>query len=59
MPVLPEATTTLEGMSAWSQPMFNSMFPYALFAGGVILAVGIIIFIIRIAGHATDKMGGK
>lgn len=58
MPTLPSATSTLNGMGAWSQPMFDSLWPYALFAGGLILAVGIIVFIIRIAGHASDKMGG-
>ena len=59
MPVLPGATTTLSSMSAWAQPFFDSLWPYAVFAGGVLLSVGIIMFIIRLAGHASDKMGGK
>lgn len=58
MPTLPGATTTLSGMGAWSQPIFDSLWPYALFAGGVILAVGIILLVIRMAGHASDKMSG-
>lgn len=59
MPDLPSATTTLSSMAEWSQPIFDSMWQYAVFAGGVILAVGLIIFIIRLAGHATDKMQGR
>lgn len=58
MPVLPSASSTLEGMGEWSQPIFTALWPYALFAGGVLLAVGLIWFIINLAGHATNKMKG-
>lgn len=58
MPILPSATSTLTGMALWSQPMFDSMWPYALFAGGVLLAVGLIWFVIGLASHGADKMKG-
>jgi len=46
MPVLPTASTTLAGMGEWAQPVFNSMLPYAYFAGGILLGLGLILFII-------------
>jgi hypothetical protein len=58
MPVLPSATTTLTSMAAWSQPFFDSLWPYAMFAGGILLAIGFIMMVVRLAGHASDKMGG-
>jgi hypothetical protein len=58
MPTLPGATTTLAGMGAWSQPVFEGMLPYAYFAGGVLLGVGIILFIIYIATTVVSHMRG-
>lgn len=58
MPTLPGATTTLSGMAAWGQPVFDSLLPYAYFAGGILLAVGIIGFLIFLAARAAHHMRG-
>lgn len=59
MPVLPSATTTLSGLSDWAQPIFNSLLPYAYFAGGVLLGVGIILFLIFITTMVVHHLRGN
>lgn len=44
--VLPSATSTLSGISDWFNPIFTEFWPYGLIVVGVILAFGIIGFII-------------
>lgn len=58
MPTLPGATTTLANLSEWSQPIFTAMWPYAMFAGGVILGIGLIVLVIKLASLAASHMKG-
>ena len=59
MPDLPSASTTLASIKQWSQPMFDSLSPYGFMAAGVIIGVGIIWFLIWIAGAVYHKLTGK
>jgi len=54
MPTLPDATTTLTATAAWSQPVFNGLLPYAELAIGLIIAVGIVGFLIFAVARAFN-----
>jgi len=44
---IPSATSTIAGMSAWSSPFFDEMWPYML----IVLGLGFVAYLIRwIAG---------
>jgi len=58
MPTLPAASSTLAGIAEWSQPMFDSMKPYAYMAAGVLIGVGIILFVIYIGSMILHHMRG-
>lgn len=59
MPDLPGPTTSLAGIKEWANPVFVDLLPYAYLAAGLILAVGLIWFLVRLASHTTDHMKGK
>ncbi len=56
MPVLPSATTTLSGIAAWSQPVLDGLLPYGYLEAGVILAVGLVTFLIVLSTRASHHM---
>lgn len=58
MPDLPAATTTLSGLSSWSNPMFQALLPYGYMAAGVLIGVALIIFLIYLGGLLLHHLRG-
>lgn len=58
MPTLPAATSTLSGISEWSNPMFQALLPYGYMAAGVLIGVGLIIFLIWLGGYLLHHLRG-
>ena len=59
MPDLPSATTTLAGLQQWSNPMFQALLPYGYLAGGVLIGVGLIGFVIYIGSLISHHLSSK
>lgn len=48
---IPDATTTLSDVGAWSGPLFTDLWPLVMMIGGIALALGIAFSIIRAIKH--------
>lgn len=52
---MPNATSTLSGISEWFNPFWAEFWSWGLLAIGVILAFGLISWLVRLFGSALHK----
>lgn len=59
MPDLPSATTTLSSIKEWSNPMFQSLLPYAYLAMGILVGIGLILFLVYLGSLVLHHLRGQ
>jgi len=52
---LPSSSDFFSGLTAWSSPMFDALLPFAYLIMGISIAVGIIAFIMYMAGSVFHR----
>jgi hypothetical protein len=55
---LPDASSSLASLGAWSNPLLNELMPFVFLAGGLLLGVALVIFLIRGVGMVANYIRG-